>query len=144
ATLLGEERRAIPGEQRRSAVDVLSRIRDVEVAYELSLARAALPGAVGRQVRAEREELDRVIEKLTRDVAAFWDGELPVEPLSRLPGDQRANLLMRVRDLPDDLVHHLGSVLEGSDGVSSREERLALLSSLRHGGDRRLVASLRI
>lgn len=142
--LLGEERRAIPSDQRRTATDVLAHIRDVEIAYELSEARAALPGGVGRRVLSDREEVEKVTEEIAEDVAAFWDGELASEPLSRLPGDQRANLLMRLRDLPDALVQHLGAVLEGSDGVSTREERLALLSSLRHAGDRRLVASLRI
>ncbi len=142
--LLSEERRAIPSDQRRAATELLTRIRDVEIAYELSEARAGLPGGLGRQVRAEREEVEQLAERVARRVSAFWDGEIAHEPLTLLPGDQRANLLMRVRDLPGALVHHLGAVIEGTDGVSSREDRLALLSSLRYSGDRRLVSSLRI
>ena len=141
--LLEDEPRGMRGEERREAVDLLTKLRDVEIAYELSEARSKLPGGLGRQVRAEREELADLIDDVTHDVATYWDGELGEEPIARLPGDQRANLLMRLRDLPDTIAHHLGAVIEGSDGVAVRDERLALLTSVRYSGDPRLVSSLR-
>ena len=141
--LLEEEPRGLGSDERREAVELLTRTRDVEIAYELSEARARLAGGLGRHVRAEREEIERLADDLGRDIAAFWDGELGEEPIASLPGDQRANLLMRLRDLPDGIASHVAAVLEGSDGLSGRDERLALLTSVRYSADARLVSSLR-
>ena len=141
--LLENEPRGLGSDERRDAVELLTRTRDVEIAYELSEARSRLTGGLGRQVRADREEIERLAEDLGRDIAEYWDGELAEEPIAALPGDQRANLLMRLRDLPDGIASHVGAVLEGSDGLSGREERLALLTSVRYAADPRLVSALR-
>lgn len=132
----------MPSDQAKAASEALHQIRDVELAYERALARERLPGAAGRKARAETEEWKKLVATVEERLAEFWDGELHVEPVGGLPGDQRALFLMRVCDLPDAVVAHLSAVVEGTDGVADREDRIAMLASLRHSADRRLVASL--
>lgn len=127
----------------RDAAAALEQVRDVEIAHERSLARARLSGAIGRQARAEREAWDAIVARLEPEVRAFWDGDRADEPLAALPGDERAQLLMRVRDLPDVVVDHLAAVVEGACGADDAVRRRALVSSLRYAGDPRLVPSLR-
>jgi tetratricopeptide (TPR) repeat protein len=78
-----------------------------------------------------------------RDVDAFWEGEREEEPTAALADEARAHLLIRTRDLPDAALRHLSAVVQGCDGVSSREARASLLYALRHAGDARLLPALR-
>jgi len=142
--ILGKSHRGVPSEDLRRATEVLTHLRDVELARELSDVRAHLPGVEGREVRAERDQFLRLSRDLERRVAAFWDAELADEPIAALPGDQRAMLMLRVVELSDTLAFHLGAIVEGIDGVSSRDARLSLVTSLRHAGDGRLVPALRV
>jgi tetratricopeptide (TPR) repeat protein len=128
-------------ERAREAIEALEHNRDVEIEYEISAARAALPGLAGREERAAREGFDAAVTELSTRVAAFWAGESEEEPLRALPGDVRAQVLLRVRDLPDELIAHVSAVLEGVDGVSSLEQRRQLAAALRYGGDVRLLPS---
>ena len=136
------DRRTIPNETFRLAVDTLQQLRDVDVAYELANLRERLPGMAARKERAKREEWSELLPRLQKDVRNFWDGQLGQEPLLQLPGAQRANLLLRIRDLPTLLADHICAIIEGNDGVSTLEDRIGLVASLRYGGDRRLVPSL--
>lgn len=136
------EARNLSNEAIRAASTTLLSLRDVEIAFELSHAREHLPGAHGRHARQETEELARMFEPLAKAIDDFWAGQSSVEPIAALPPDERAELMVGLRDAPDVILRHLSSLLDGSDGVSSRPQRLALLSSVRYSGDRRLVPSL--
>ncbi len=126
----------------RAVTTTLLNVRDVEIAFEVSHAREALPGAAGRQARQETEEFGRVLEPLLDAIDDFWAGQSTQEPMAMLPPDQRAQLMMRLRDAPDVVLHHVASVLDGSDGVTARQARQVLLTSVRYSGDARLVPSL--
>ncbi len=136
------EGRDLPNEDVRAAATTLLNIRDVEVAFEVSHAREALPGAQGRHARQETDEFSRRLEPLTRAIDDFWAGQSTIDPIVALPPDERAQLMVRLRDAPDVVLQHIASVLDGSDGASTRQSRLALLGSLRFSGDQRLAASL--
>ena len=136
------DRRSLSNEHQKLALETLRQLRDVDVAYELADLRQSLPGVVGRKERAARDEWNDLVPRLQADVRSFWDGQSAYEPLQQLPGDQRAMLLLRLRDLPTLLVDHICAVIEGGDGVSSIDDRIGLVASLRHAGDRRLVPSL--
>lgn len=142
AQLLSESK-GISSDQARDGLETLRHGRDVEIAYERAIAREKMSGAVGRAARGERDEWRKIVDKVVPEIASFWDSERADEPIWDLPGEERMALLMRVRDLPHRVADHLCAVIEGTDGVSDRSRRLAVLSSLRYAGDRRLVPSLR-
>jgi hypothetical protein len=135
----GKERAA---EDLRAVLPVLTSSRDVEIVYEVSEALAALPGAAGREERAEREAFAAAVSEALAGVHRFWEGEFPEDPMAGVSGEARALLLLRLRDLPDALVDHLCAVLEGADGIGSLDGRRALATALRHAGDPRLVPAL--
>ncbi len=139
---VGERLDSLSREQARLVVQTLETIRDVEIDEDVARVREKLGGPVGRKARAERERWRRAVTELEEAIDTFWTGEQTVEPISDLPGDERALLLLRARELPDCVVYHVTAVLEGDDGVSSREDRRALLESIRYAGDARLVPSL--
>lgn len=136
------EEGALSNEELRAVSTTLLNVGDVEVEYELARAREALPGARGRQARQEREELSEVLQELVGAIDELWAGQSSVEPIANLPPDRRARLTVGLRDAPDVVLAHLGSVLDGSDGVSDRDARHALLTSIRHSADPRLVPPL--
>lgn len=136
------DRRLLHTEETRLAIETIRELRDVEIGYELAVAREELPGGFGREARGEREQWKRLAQRIEDDIRAFWDGQSNAEPIHVLPGDQRALLLLRVRELPDVVVNHISAVIEGSDGVVPRESRVGLIASLRYATDRRLVPSL--
>ncbi len=140
--LVGDHAKERHADERRFVIEALGASRDVEIVYEVSEALAALPGAAGRAERAAREAFGAAVASAERITARFWEGETPDDAFGDLTGDERALLLMRVRDLPDPLVDHLCAVIEGADGVTSIEARRALVAALRHAGDPRLVPSL--
>jgi len=113
--------------------------RDPDVAWEVLRARAALPGAAGREVRNARDAFEVLVERLGERVRAFWEEDLPREPLSELGAEDLANLALHARELPDAIAIHVASVLEGSDGPSDLAARVRLASVLRSAADRRLV-----
>lgn len=137
-----KEAKSYDAETLRFAQEAIQRVRAPELAYERSLARGPLPGVLGREVRLERAQWLALLERLVRELRAFWEGEANAEPFMTLAGHERASLLLRTRDFPDAVVAHLCAVIEGVDGASDRSSRIALLTSLRHAGDPRLVASL--
>jgi len=141
AEQLGKAGRVAPAAV-KEAEAALEATRDVELAYERTLVHAKMPGAPGRAARAEADQWRRLVDRLLPRVRAFWDGEVREEPVAELPGEERALLLLRAPELPDEFISHLGAVIEGSAGNVGAEERLAVLSSLRHSADARLVASL--
>lgn len=141
-TVLLRDRKEMDGETIRNSIDTITQLRDVELASELAHAREQLPGAPGRKARAEREEWRKLVTSIEGPIVSFWDGQLNAEPIDRLPGDQRAQLLLHARDLPDLVTQHLSAIIEGSDGASTAEERIGLLASLRYASDRRLVPAL--
>ncbi|UJR80447.1 hypothetical protein [Sandaracinus amylolyticus] len=116
--------------------------RDPDVAFEVTRARAALPGEVGDEARDEDEPWAELLKKLEQSIARFWEGETTTEPIAELPGEQRAWIGLRARLLPDRVIAHLAAVLEGSDGASDLASRRALLQSLRCAGDPRLLPAL--
>ena len=126
----------------REVTKAIEAIRDVEIAEDLARINAKMSGARGRTARSEREKWRKSVDELEEKIAAFWDGERTVEPIGDLPGDERAQLLLRTRELPDAVVYHLTAMLEGVDGTTSREDRRALTESIRYAGDPRLVPTL--
>lgn len=132
----------LSNDELRSVSTSLEGSRDVEIDFEVGRACAALPGAPGREARQAREEDARLVEELLPAIDALWSGQRSSEPIAELPPDQRARLLVGLRDAPDVVAAHISSVLDGSDGVSTKESRHALLTSVRHSGDPRLVPAL--
>src|SRR6185436_628642 len=102
-----------------------------------------LPGSEGRRARAEGEHWDELCAQLAQRVRAFWDGAENDEPVAALDDEQRAQVLMRARDLSDEIANPLAAVIEGSDGVSDRAARAALIGAIVHAGDARLLPALR-
>ena len=148
ATLrLGEllqEPRGLPADQVKLALETLTQLRKFDIAYELSVVCAQLPGAEGRRARAARKAWDPLVATVAADVQGFWEGELADEPISALHIDQQVQLLVRTRDLPDELIRHLGAVIEGADGRTELSQRASLVGALLHAGDPRLLPSLRL
>ena len=137
-----EDRRALPNEAVRAASQTIVDLRDVELGHDLARVRANLPGAEGRKAKSETERWKRLAHETEAAVHAFWEGQSHVEPIHRLPGDQRAFLLMRAPELSEVILHHLNAIIEGNDGCVPRESRVGLLASLRYATDARLVPAL--
>lgn len=134
-----------PGDpdQARAAIDTLSGLRSYPIAYELWHVCSRLPGTDGRRARQQGERWDELAAQLDQNIRKFWDGEPIEEPLAALRDEQRVQLLMRARDLSPESIHHVAAVLEGSDGITDRRGRAALLNALLHAGDPRLLPALR-
>jgi len=132
----------LTNDEQRSVATTLTSSRDLEIDFEVSRALASLGGARGREARAERDAERAVIDELVPEIEEFWAGQRTTEPISALPPDERARLLVGLRDAPDVVLAHLSSVLDGSDGLSTPEQRHALLTSLRYSGDPRVAPSL--
>ncbi|HEX5656024.1 MAG TPA: hypothetical protein VFX59_02470 [Polyangiales bacterium] len=126
-------------DDRRSIQEVLEQLRDVEIAYELLAGHQLLNGPTSREAQSARREAIELGERLKRELALYWEGETHEEPLTKMSGDARAQLMLHARDLDDTLLWHVGALIEGStDPVLKR----ALLSSVRYASDARLVPSL--
>jgi tetratricopeptide (TPR) repeat protein len=136
------DRRLLHTDDVRKAIETIAELRDVELGYELARARTELPGGQGRAARHEYEKWKRLAHRTETAIRAFWDGQSSVEPIHVLPGDQRALLLLRIRELSDTAVHHISAIIEGSDGGVPLESRVGLIASLRYASDRRLVPAL--
>ncbi len=136
------DRRLLHSDASRRAIQTIAELRDVELGYELANARAELSGGRGREARSEHEQWKRLVTRVESGIRAFWDGQSAVEPMHVLPGDQRALLLLRIRELPDLVVNHITAIIEGTDGCVPLESRIGLLASLRYATDRRLVPAL--
>ena len=136
------DRRLLHNDAVRKAIQTISALRDVELGQELAQARAELPGTHGRQARHEHDQWKRLAQRVESAIRAFWDGQSNVEPIQRLPGDQRALLLMCVSELPDVVAHHISAIIEGNDGWVPFDSRIGLISSLRYATDPRLVPAL--
>lgn len=130
------------GRKLRQLAETLDGLRDVELEPMLVQVRTELPGALGRKARSALSTWRNSLSDLEERIVAFWEGEHQVEPIMDLPGDERAQLLLRTQLLPDRVLRHLAAVIEGEDGVSERSARLALVESVRYAGDPRLVPSL--
>jgi hypothetical protein len=136
------DRRLLHTDATRKAIQTVAELRDVELGYELSKTRVELSGSPGREARQEHEQWKRLAQRVASDIRAFWDGQLSVEPIHILPGDERALLLLRICELPDVVVNHITAIIEGTDGAVPSESRIGLLASLRYATDRRLVPAL--
>ncbi len=136
------DRRLRQSDEVRKAIQTISKLRDVELGYELAQLRAELPGAPGRAARHEHEQWKRLAQRTQFEIRSFWDGQSSVDAFRGLPGDQRALLLMRVSEVSDLVVHHITAIIEGSDGCVPLESRIGLITSLRFARDPRLVPAL--
>ncbi len=142
AMLRGESDAEPSGEELVSIADALDGSRDLEIAYELVLARRALPGAAGIEVRADDARASALFGELEAAARAYWEGERSEEPLGALAAEDLAILAPRLREASDVLVAHLGALIEGSDGSIDVPGRRALIGAFRYSGDTRLVGSL--
>jgi len=136
------DRRLLQSDEVRKAIQIISKLRDVELGYELAQLRAELPGAPGRTARQEHEQWKRLARRTEFEIRAFWEGQSSVDAFRGLPGDQRALLLMRVSELSNLVVHHITAIIECSDGSVPLESRIGLITSLRYARDPRLVPAL--
>lgn len=127
----------------RDMTDALFQFRDVEISHELAEARRQLPGIGGKDQRMMRREWERLVSEVERSVIAFWEGDSTEEPIAMLHADQRAQLFAHVPDLPETIIRHLSAVIEGTDGVTDRASRRALIASLRYAGEPSLIPCLR-
>lgn len=138
---LAEHKTQLPPEMFRLGQKTLSEVLDVEVAYERFHARRRA-GHAPRELRAEDERWQRLLASVQARLDPFWEDETAPEPVTDLRSEDRAHLLVRVRDMSDAMVAYLAAIVEGSDGHSPSNRRLTLISSLRHAGDARLVSAL--
>lgn len=122
--------------------EALSSLRDLDAGHELLVARRALPGAAGQEVRDEDASAHALFTRLEEEIRTYWEGERDVEPLENLPAEEIALLAPRLREASDAFVAHLSALLEGTDGSLTIPSRKALLSAFRHAGDPRLVPAL--
>lgn len=120
----------------------LSAPRDPDVAWEVLRARAALPGAAGRDARNEHDAFEALVSRLGDRVRGFWEEDRPREPLSEIGAEDLATLALRARELPDAIAVHVAAVLEGTDGLSDLGARVRLASVFRSAADPRLVPAL--
>jgi len=129
-------------EDKRALEIALDQLRDVEIAFEVALCRARLPGAAGRDALRARKEVTEIAIQVEQDIVRFWDGDASDEPLTALSGDRRALLLVHTRELSDLVVDHMSALLEGSSGTPDRRVQRVILSAIRYAGDARLVPAL--
>jgi HEAT repeat protein len=129
-------------EQLEEVEQALAAPRDADVAWEVLRARAALPGAAGRDVRDADDAFEQLSARLLAAVRAFWEEEGHVEPLAALPAEDLAVVALRARELPDEVAAHVCAVLEGADGASDLAARTSLAGALRSANDPRLLPAL--
>lgn len=147
ARRLGErlrEPKELHAERVRDLTATLEHLRDVEIAYELWAVRAQLPGSAGRRARADRKAWERLAVGLVDEVCAYWEEPRPEEPIAALHEDQRAQLIVRLRDVADPVVDHVAALVEQADMPEKPGFRRSLVASLQHAGDARLVPSLAV
>lgn len=137
------DRGQLPSDQVREAIDMLVQLRTFEIAYEAHQVCSQLPGADGRRARAAAQHWVELASGCEQRMRGFWDGEHHEEPVMALPDDQRVQLLVRTRDLSDELVRHVAAVVQGLDGVTDKRARAVLLGGLLNAGDARLLPALR-
>ncbi|MET0342506.1 MAG: HEAT repeat domain-containing protein [Polyangiales bacterium] len=140
AARLGDPDLAV--EDWRAVIETFGTLRDVELAYDLLACHAVLPGEASREATETRREVREMATRLTREVLDYWEGDVEAEPLMRLSGDARTQLMLHARDLDDVLLWHVCALVEEACGPSDLANQRALLSSLRYASDPRLVPSL--
>jgi hypothetical protein len=116
--------------------------RDPDVAWEVMRARATLPGAAGRDLRAESEAFTELVRGLEASVRAFWEEDRAEEPIAALGAADVAAIALRARELPDGVVAHVAALLDGSATTADLAARVRLTASLRSAADPRLVPAL--
>jgi HEAT repeat protein len=131
------------GDEARIASDALEHPRAVSTAYEAFSGIVRGSGAEGRRVRAASQQWEALAAQCEAELPPFWEGDRSEEPIMALPDHERVQLLMRTRDLSDDLVRHLSAVISGGDGAANRRTRAALIGALQYAGDPRLLPALR-
>ncbi|HKP56991.1 MAG TPA: hypothetical protein VJV78_09735 [Polyangiales bacterium] len=141
--LLSSSSTQLASDLRRQALDTLTRLQHTELAHEIGVALARLPGGEGRAARADQRTRAERAGHVEARIVAFWDGEESEEPLTQLAPEERAQLLLRLRGLPDLLARHVGALLEDAQVLGQAPLRRMLLSSLEHSGDPRLLPALR-
>ncbi len=135
------ERRRAAVEHRR-VVERLEGLRHPALAWVRHEALLRLGGGPARQARAEAERRHHLQEQVLEEARQYWEGERDREPVTSMPGDERARLLLWLRETEDDLAFHVAGLVEGADPTIERDERMALLSSCRFAADPRLVPAL--
>lgn len=133
----------LPSDLRRQALDALVRLQHTELAHEIGELLSRLPGGDGRAARAEQRTRTERAEQVEARIIAFWDGEDSAEPIASLNAEDRAQLLARLRGLPDLLVRHVAALLEDAQSLGSDPRLRTLLGSLEYTGDPRLLPALR-
>jgi HEAT repeat protein len=128
---------------RRQVLDTLGRLQHTELAHEIGELFSQLPGGEGRAARAEQRTRAERAEQVEARITAFWDGEDSAEPIASLNAEERAQLLARIRSLPDLLVRHIAALLEDAQSLGSDPRLRTLLGSLERCGDPRLLPALR-
>jgi len=128
----------------KSGLAALSSLRDEELVYERYGAMVQQSGSAARAARAERERLERAAARVLDRMRAYWRQTGGVEPLGALAPDLRVEIFAHARHLPDEWIAHISAILEGADSNISEQQRLRLLSLLRHAADARLTSTLRV
>ncbi|MDB4976499.1 MAG: hypothetical protein JWN48_4840 [Myxococcaceae bacterium] len=132
----------LSADDKRRVQEAIEQLRDVEIAYELLACHAVLSGAASREAQRTRRTVIELAVGLEREIVRYWEGDTAEEPLMKLSGDARAQLLLYARDLNDMLIWHVGALIEGTTGAPDPLVQRALLSSVRYAADPRLVPSL--
>jgi tetratricopeptide (TPR) repeat protein len=137
------EEKAIAAPHLEQLSETLQGLRTFAIAYEVGRVVARLPGQAGRAASVAERKWSQLLGRVERGIGAFWDGEASDEPLRALDAEDRAHLLSRVRDLPDEVVRHIAAVVGGSDVSVDARDRWVLLAGLQSAGDARLLPVLR-
>ncbi len=140
--LATEGRRGRGSEAIRKALACIESVQDPALAWVRHRSLLRIGGAQARVARMEAERRARLFQEALRRARQWWEGEGEPEPVTAMPGDERARLLLWLREAPDELSSHVAALLEGGEPSLRHEERLSLLSACRYTGDSRLTASL--
>lgn len=133
---------ALSADDRYRIQHTVEQLRDVELIYDLLACHAGLSGPASREAQATRREVLALAAQLEPAIYRYWEGDAQDEPLMKLSGDARAQLMLHARDLSDPLLWHVAALIEGAHGHSDLGAARALLSSVRYASDPRLVPSL--
>ena len=132
----------LSAEDKRRIQEVIEQLRDVEIAYELLSCHAMLSGAASRDAQRTRRTVIELSVGMKREIVRYWEGDSAEEPLMKMSGDARAQLLLYARDLDEVLIWHVSALIEGTTGSPDPLVQRALLSSVRYAADPRLVPSM--
>jgi tetratricopeptide (TPR) repeat protein len=133
---------SVPSELRKQAIEALVHMHPPDLAHEIGIALASLAGSEARSARAEQRTRAERAEQVLARIVAYWDGEDDHEPIAKLNAEERAQLLARLRELPELLARHVATLIEDPKSLGQEPRLRMLIGALEFTGDPRLLPAL--